>query len=434
MLAIVDGGLEAKFPKMVRLKQNFPSYSLPDFRHVLIYQLKQKKNKNKIKPGMSIALGVGSRGIANIQEIVKITLDYIKEQRAKPFIVPAIGSQGEASIEGQEKVLASIGITKETMGVPIRSSMEVVTLSESYWGKKVYFDKLAFHADGIIPINRVKCHTDFRGPIESGLLKMLVIGFGKQKGAKEMHSLGYGFFHRLIPEIGQKILNKLPVLFGIACVEDAYDQLAELKILAPKEILVQEKKLLRKSKRIMARLNIPKVDVLVIEEIGKDISGTGLDPNIIGRFHQRKGVLKNYLSAPKVKQVVVLDLSEKTLGNACGIGYADITVRRLVDKINYLATYANVCVGHIDCIGDNFYEIKIPIIMDTDKMAISLALKIAKGEKTKEAHLVRIKNTLNLHEIEVSHALYQQIKDDRRYKVIDSFRRLQFNSQEELLR
>jgi len=212
---------------------------------------------------------------------------------------------------------------------PPQKGKEVVEIARYKGTVSIYFDKIAFHADGIIPINRVKIHTDWRGEVESGLLKMLVIGFGKHKGATEVHYLGMENFHKLIPEIGSIIINKVPVIFGVACIEDAYDQTAEIKVLMPEEFYIREKDMLKRSKKNMAKINIPQIDVLVIDEIGKDISGDGLDPNIIGRF---RGKQKNDVKGPNVKQVVVLRLSKRTHGNANGMGYADIITKELSDS------------------------------------------------------------------------------------------------------
>ena len=297
---IIENLSDNVFPKVIKVKQKFNSYKLEDIDLAITQEILKKNIKAKIKPGMSIAVGVGSRGIRNLYEIVKSVVDLIKRYGANPFIVPAMGSHGGATPEGQKEILTSYGITEESLGVPVKSNMEVVEIAR-YKGKvPIYFDKNAFAADGIIPVNRMKIHTDWRGEIESGLLKMLVIGFGKHKGATEVHYLGMENFHKLIPEIGSIIVNKVPVIFGVACIENAYDQTAEVKVLMPKEFYIQEKNMLKRSKEIMAKISIPQIDVLVIDEIGKDISGDGVDPNIIGRF---RGKQKNDVKGPNVKLV-----------------------------------------------------------------------------------------------------------------------------------
>ncbi len=404
---IIENLNDSVFPEVIKVKQKFNSYKLKDINLVITQEMLKKNIKTKIKPGMSIAVGVGSRGIRNLYEIVKSVVDLIKRYGANPFIVPAMGSHGGATPEGQKEILTSYGITEESLGVPVKSNMEVVEIAR-YKGKvPIYFDKNAFAADGIIPVNRVKIHTDWRGEIESGLLKMLVIGFGKHKGATEVHYLGMENFHKLIPEIGSIIVNKVPVIFGVACIENAYDQTAEVKVLMPKEFYIQEKNMLKRSKEIMAKISIPQIDVLVIDEIGKDISGDGVDPNIIGRF---RGKQKNDVKGPNVKLVVILGLSKKTHGNANGVGYADIITKELFDSINFTSTYTNAITA-----GDLF-GVKIPLIANSDKEAIGLALNIVK-KSASNVRLVRIKNTLKLDEIIVSESIFKEIKDEECFKI-----------------
>ena len=393
------------FPKVIRIKQKFNSYKIEDINLAITQEILKKNIKAKIKPGMSIAVGVGSRGIANLLEIVKDVINVIKECGANPFVIPAMGSHGGATAEGQREILVSYGITEENLGVPIKSSMDVIEIARYKGTVPIYFDKNAFSADGIIPINRVKIHTDWRGEVESGLLKMLVIGFGKHKGATEVHYLGMENFHKLIPEIGSIIISKVPVIFGVACIEDAYDQTAEIRILMPEEFYIQEKNMLKKSKEVMAKINIPQIDVLVIDEIGKDISGDGLDPNIIGRY---RGKQKSDIVAPDIKQVVILRLSKKTNGNANGVGYGDIITKELFDSIDFVPTYTNSITA-----GDLF-GVKVPLIANSNKEAIGLALSIIK-KNASNIKLVRIKNTLRLDEIIVSEAIFKEIKDKNEF-------------------
>ena len=412
------------FPKVIKIKQKFNSYKVENIGLAITQEISKRNIKAKIKPGMSIAVGVGSRGIENLYEIVKNIVDTIKRYGANPFIVPAMGSPGGATAEGQKEILASYGITEENLGVPIKSSMEVVEITRYEGIVPIYFDKIAFHADGIIPINRVKIHTDWRGEVESGLLKMLAIGFGKHKGATEVHSLGMENFHKLIPEIGSIIINKVPVVFGVACIEDAYDQTAEIKILMPEEFYIQEKDMLKRSKEIMAKINIPQIDLLVIDEIGKDISGDGLDPNIIGRF---RGKQKNDVKGPDVKQVVVLRLSKRTHGNANGMGYADIITKELFDSIDFALTYTNAITA-----GDLF-GVKVPLIANSDKEAIGLALSIIK-KSASNIRLVRIKNTLRLSEIIISEAIFKEIKNKEFFEIgRDVFRKMRFDKNGRLI-
>jgi hypothetical protein len=414
------------FPKVIKIKQKFKSYKLKENINLTIAQAISEKNiKTKIKPGMSVAVGVGSRGIENLYEIVKNLVDIIKGYGANPFIIPAMGSHGGATSEGQKEILASYGITEERLGIPIKSSMEVVEVARYKETVPIYFDKIAFHADAIIPINRVKIHTDWRGEVESGLLKMLVIGFGKHKGATEIHSLGMDNFHKVIPEVGSIIINKVPIIFGVACIEDAYDQTAEIKVLMPEEFCTQEKNMLKRSKEIMAKINIPQIDVLVIDEIGKDISGDGIDPNIIGRF---RGKQKNDVKGPNVEQVVILGLSKRTHGNANGMGYADIITKELFDSIDFTSTYINAITAR------DLFGVKVPLTANSDKEAIGLALNIIK-KRASDVRLVRIKNTLKLSEILVSETIYKEIKDKDFFKIDrrNVFRKMKFNKNGKLI-
>ena len=271
----------------------------------------------------------------------------------------------------------------------------------------IYFNKIAFHADAIIPINRVKIHTDWRGKVESGLLKMLVIGFGKHKGATEIHSLGMDNFHKVIPEVGSIIINKAPVIFGVACIEDAYDQIAEIRFLMPKEFYSQEKEMLKISKKYMAKINIPQIDVLIVDEIGKDISGDGVDPNIIGRY---RGKQKSDVKGPNVGHVVILGLSKRIHGNANGMGYADIITKELLDSIDFTSTYTNAITE------GELFAVKVPLTANSYKEAIGLALNIIK-KRASDVRLVRIKNTLKLSEIIVSETIYKEIRDKKYFKI-----------------
>lgn len=423
---IIEGGLKTKFPKVVKVKQKFFTHEIENIQAVLTQQFQRIEISEKIKPGMSIAIGVGSRGITHLTEIIRSTVEEVKKRGGKPFIIPAMGSHGGATAEGQKKILENYGITETQMKAPIVSSMDVVQIGQYYNKINLYFDKNAYQADGIIPVNRVKYHTDFRGVIESGLIKMLVIGFGKRKGAAAVHSLGKEKLPNSIVEIGLDIMKKVPIVAGVACLEDAYNHLSDLQVLTKEEFLPQEKKLLKKSKSIMARINLPAMDVLIIDEIGKDISGTGFDPNIVGRF---RGSKKNDLFSPKIKQVIVLRLTEKTEGNACGIGYADITVKKLIEKIDFISTYTNTFTGG----SGDLFGVKLPVIMNTDQEAIALAIKLSYCKEPQRAKIVRIKNTNQLGEIIVSEVIYEEIKDNQDFEIISAFQPMTFDQAGNLL-
>lgn len=402
-MEIIEGGLDIQYPKMFKIKQKLLKQKIENIEKTIIEELNKNKISERILPGMSIAIGVGSRGIKELYPAVKTIISELKKKKALPFIVPAMGSHGGATAEGQIKVLEYYGIKEENLKVPVKSSMEVIEIGKSETGIPIYFDKNAFLADGVIPINRVKVHTDFRGEIESGLVKMLLIGMGKHKGATEIHKLGFDNFHWAIPYFAKIVLQNTKVLFGIGLLEDAFENIAEIHTLLPEEMIDEEKKLLKKSKEMMARINIPEIELLVVDEIGKDISGNGLDPNIIGRF---RGTQKNDLMAPIVKRIVILNLSEKTNGNACGIGYGDITVKNLVNQIDYPITYTNAITS-----GD-VYDVKIPVTMNTEKEAIALGIKMSNFDYPSKTKMVQIKNTLDIEEIMVSESIFHTIKDN----------------------
>lgn len=410
-MVIIEGGLNIKFPKMYRIKQKLPNYRIENIAEVIAEQLNDNKINHLIKPGMSIAVAVGSRGIRQLYQVVETVIAELKKKKAIPFIVPAMGSHGGATPEGQKRVLESYGITEKDLKVQIKSSMEVVEIGKSETGNPIFFDKNALSADGVIPINRIKVHTDFRGETESGLIKMLVIGLGKHKGATAIHNLGFENFHKLLPIYGNIVLQKAPILFGIALVEDAFENLSKIQALLPSEIIERERILLKESKEMMAKISIPNIELLIIDEIGKDISGNGLDPNIIGRY---RGKQQNDLVAPVVERIIILGLTKKTLGNACGIGYADITVKNLVDKIDFPVTYTNAITA-----GD-VYDVKIPVVMNSEKDAIALGVKMSNFQFPNEAKVVFIKNTLDIEEIMVSESIFKNIENDKNFDISSS--------------
>ena len=350
-----------------------------------------KKTNSRIKPGMTIAVGCGSRGIANISEATKAVVDFLLKCKAKPFIFPAMGSHGGATADGQLKVLADYGITENTMGCPVKSSMEVVELSKLKDGMPVYIDKYASEADGIVVISRIKPHTNFRAPIESGIVKMLTIGMGKIAGATALHSYGMDTFIDLLPKACEEIIGKKNILFGVGLVENAADETAIAEIVHVENIFSREIELQKIAKNYMPRLLFDEIDVLVIDQIGKNISGAGMDPNITGR---NSGGVK-WDVKPDVKKIVVLGLTPETHGNATGIGMADVITYQVYKDLDISKTYANVITStYLD-------GAAIPLIMNNSEEAIKLAAKTVNRVKVKDLKIVRIKNTLELIHIEV---------------------------------
>ncbi len=388
----LEGGYDLKYPRLVPVRQKFNATRIGDIPGAVCGEFAKLSGTGLLRPGIRVAVAVGSRGIANLKEIVKTTINELQALGTHPFIVPAMGSHGGATAAGQEKVLASYGITQEEVGVPVCASMEVIQVG-TWNGYPLYYDQAAAAADVVFLINRIKPHTDFKGSIESGLLKMVVIGLGNHRGATIMHSLGFDRFHQIIPEAGAIILANTPPTIGLAVLENAYDETAKIEILLGEEILIREPELLAEAKGFMPRLLLPTMDVLIVDEIGKDISGAGMDPNIIGRTPS--GLTEGF-DAPPIQRIVVLDLTEKTHGNAMGIGMADVTTRKLVEKIDFAYTYANALTSTV------LIAAKIPMFFNTEKEAIAVAVKTCNRVDPEKARIVRIKNTLELSHVLIS--------------------------------
>jgi hypothetical protein len=394
------------FPKMLEMEQTFPPSKKLDFSSLLEDQFAQTGLREKIKPGMKIALGVGSRGITNLKEIVKATLGVLIQAGARPFIVPAMGSHGGATAAGQIEMLASYGVTTESMGVPIEASMEVRKVGTAFDGLDVVFSVSAFAADGVVVLNRVKPHTDFRGTLGSGIQKMLVIGFGKQVGANNAHCaaahLGYEVVLR---EFAKTILGAAPIFCGIALVEDQHHQTAVIEVIPPETIVREENKLFQKAQSLLARLPFEEIDLLIIDRIGKDISGSGMDTNVIGRdiTGYTSSLRSDSPVTPRVSRIFVRDLTPASSGNGTGIGMADFTTARFVKALNLQYTYMNALTSL------GVLAAKIPIYFDNDREAIHAALASLAQPSTEKLRVVRIADTLNLERFLVSESCVKAI-------------------------
>ena len=403
-------------PKMAKVKVKFDDKMIDDLSTALMEKLQQETIKASVKPGMEIAVAVGSRGLDRIVELTAVTVKFLKDLGAKPFIVPSMGSHGGATAEGQREVLAHLGVTEESAGCEIRSSMEVVKISELPNGLPVYVDKYASEADGIVVINRVKPHTAFRGPVESGIMKMISIGLGKQKGAEACHQMGFKYMAENVPAMAKIIMEKTPFLFGVATVENAFDKVAIVDVLTPEEIIEKEPALQIQAKTLLPKLFFDQLDVLVIDEIGKNISGDGMDPNITGRYPTP------YASGgPDVNKMVVLDVTLASEGNANGVGTADFTTQRLLDKMDLEGTYANGLTSTVVA------PTKIATTLPNDKQAIQAAVKTSNILDFTTVKLVRIKNTLKLSEIEVSEPLLEYIQNHPNMEQVSDLYEFQFD-------
>jgi hypothetical protein len=403
-------------PKMAKVKVNFDNKKIDDLGTTLKEQLQQVHIQKKVQPGMEIAIAVGSRGLDRLVEMTAVTVQFLKDLGAKPFIVPSMGSHGGATAEGQREVLAHLGVTEESVGCEVRSSMEVIKISELPNGLPVYIDKFASEADGIVVINRVKPHTAFRGPVESGMMKMISIGLGKQKGAEACHQMGFKYMAENVPAMAKIIMEKTPFLFGVATVENAFDKVAIIEVLTSEEIINKEPALQKRAKELLPKLFFEQLDVLVIDEIGKNISGDGMDPNITGRYPTP------YASGgPDVNKMVVLDVTHQSEGNANGVGTADFTTQRLVDKMDKEGTYANGLTSTV------VSPTKIATTLPNDKQAIQAAIKTCNILDFRNVKLVRIKNTLVLSEIEVSEPLLEYVKQHPNMELSSDLYEIPFN-------
>ncbi|MFA9423214.1 MAG: lactate racemase domain-containing protein [Sedimentibacter sp.] len=389
-----------EYPKLYRVRQIINNSKIEDLRSEVFRQLDLIGMKNVIKPNEQISITAGSRGIANIDKIIKYVCDYVKSCGAVPFIVPSMGSHGGATSQGQKQVLKKLGITEETMECEIRSSMEVVQLENTENGAPVYIDKHAFYSDGIIVVNRIKPHTDFISENESGIVKMVAVGLGKEKGATAMH--GYDLASTIPLSFEVSSLHA-PIIAGLAIVENSKDETYILQGVNPKDFLDEDAMLLKVSSEQVPHLPYDDIDILVVKEMGKMFSGTGMDTKVIGRIRVQ-GVPEP--TAPSVNKLVVLNLSSDSSGNALGVGLADITTKELVDSIDYDSMYKNL-------IATTYLERgKVPPHFKTEKQAIDTAFKTLGKIKPKQAKVMIIENTLHINELIVSESIYKEIKNN----------------------
>lgn len=406
---------------MYRIRQHFNRTSLQDIRETVQQELTKLNLRKIIRPGDRIAITAGSRGISHIALILKTIVEQLKFLGTKPFLFPAMGSHGGATAEGQVALLKHYQITEEFINVPILSSMEVVEIGRTESGIPVYIDEKAYRADHIIVVNRIKPHTKFKGPIESGLMKMMAIGMGKQKGAELYHkaAIEYGF-PKIIEEAAEVLINKAPILFGLGIIENGYDEAAAIVGLLPEEIALREKGLLSQAKALMPKLPFHQIDLLIVDEMGKDISGVGMDPNVTGRNRDLTG---EFPHPTYVKRLFVRDLTPSSNGNAIGIGLADLTTRRLVEKIDPQATYMN-CITAI-----SLEKASIPMYFETDREAIRVALGSTGLTPVNRTKIVRIKNTLQLDEVEVSEGYKDELPERSDLEIVEGPFPMRFDAQ-----
>jgi hypothetical protein len=394
---------ETPLPKLFLVRQLWHTRPLGDIAGAVGAQLDGIGLRERIAPGMRVAVTAGSRGIRDAVAVTRAAVTWLRAAGAEPFVVPAMGSHGGATAAGQVRMLAALGFSEASVGCPIRATMEVVQVGSTADGTPVYMDRFAAEADGVLAINRVKAHTSFDGPIESGLAKMCAVGLGKRQGAETVHRAAvYGLKYQMVP-MARVVVERGKLLAGLAIIEDAREQTAELVALPPAEIGGPgEARLLERSKELMARLPFQQIDVLVVDELGKNISGTGMDTNVIGRLPIPG---EPPPASPVINVIVVLDLTEETQGNANGMGLADITTARLASKVDFHATYVNVLTAGLVglCKGG------LPITLPTGRDAVATAVKVCGRADPAAARVVRIRNTLLLEELLVSAPLLDEV-------------------------
>lgn len=388
-------------PKMFRVRQIFPRPVIKqeEIPEAVRRELSKEKFADQIKPGMNIAVTAGSRGIANVAIITKAITDFIASKGAKPFVVPAMGSHGGATAEGQIEVLEGYGITEEYLGCPIKSAMEVKMIGYTEEGQEVFIDKNVADADGIVISCRIKPHNAFRGKYESGIMKMMAVGLGKQVGAELVHSQGMNNIAKNIPLIGNAIIKNAPILFAIPCIENAFDETCKIVGVNKDEIVEEEPKLLQEAFANMPNIIVGECDVLVVDEIGKNYSGTGVDPNITGTFSTK------YASGGvKVQRTAMLSLSEESHGNGLGTGLASAITKRIFDKLDLEKMYPN-------CITSTVLEsARIPCVVSSDKEAMQICIRTCVNIDKNNVRIVRIPNSLHIEHIMLSEAYYDEVK------------------------
>ena len=403
MPILLPEDLARPLPPLRRVRQLFDGAHIPDVAAAVRQELAALQARRPLTPGARVAVAVGSRGIRNLELIVRTTLDCLRAAGAAPFIVSAMGSHGGGTEEGQRQVLAGYGLTEEALGVPVLTGVDTVELARTAGGAPVWFDREALAADLILPINRIKLHTDFTGPLQSGLCKMLVVGLGDHQGCSAVHEEDFSVFSAAIEERARLILARAPVWGGLALVENAYDQTCLVRALAASELIEEEKKLLRYAQSRMPYIRLPEADVIICRYIGKDISGAGFDPNILGR----SSVLHTFvLPVPRYQQLVLTGLTEASHGNGIGVGLFDVITRRAAEQIDLEDTYANAIA--CNCLGDA----ALPCTVEDEATAVRVALKCCRGIDRDDPRLLRIQDTLHLEYIEVSPALLPAVAAD----------------------
>ena len=413
---------QSDYPQMFRVRQQFDGPRLDDIPGTVKAELTRLDLGSTIKPGQSVAVTMGSRGIANIHLVIKAIVQHLQSLQAKPFIVPAMGSHGGGTAEGQRAIVEGYGVTEEFVGCPIRSSMETVIVCQTAEGIPVHFDKQAYQADHVLVCGRVKPHTGFVGDIESGLMKMMLIGLGKHNGAKIYHrAINDYSFAQIVRSVAEHVLHKCKVVAGLGIVENSYDETALIRAVHPHELEAREKELLVQAKKWMPKLPFEVADVLIIDEIGKNISGSGMDTNVVGRKYLDHRPADH--EHPKIKRIWVRDLTEETHGNAAGIGMAEFCSRRVVERIDLNITKINCLTG------GHPTGAMLPLYYDTEREVFDAALSVIGLVQPHEARVMWIRDTLHLAEVECSAPYWDQARRRNDLTVLTDLRDLTFDEE-----
>lgn len=409
------------FPRLLLVRQQFPDRSIKDVPATVRKELAEIDLARKLKPGARVAIAVGSRGIGNLSTIVRGVCDYWKSRGMNPFIVPAMGSHGGGTADGQAQVLARFGIDESSMGCPILSSLEVVELGTTAEGIQTYLDRQAFESEGVFLVNRVKWHTDFSGKLESGLCKMMTIGLGKLTGAKHYHTFGYRLgLERVIHSVAQKVLNSGKILGGLAILEDANHNTAQLTVVSAQEMVRREEELLALAKSWMGRIPVEDLDILIVDEMGKNISGTGMDTKVINRGMQ--GEVNPWPGAPRIERIFVRSLSPLSYGNAVGVGLADMVTDRLVEAIDWVPTRLNSLTA------SSIRAVRTPIHFASDRECLqALALTVGKLDPS-QLTIGRIRNTLELNILQLSENLLGEAQGNPLLQILSGPQEWQFDT------
>jgi hypothetical protein len=406
-------------PQVAPIRQVLQQPEVANVAEEVRQQWQASQLSRRIKRGDRVLVGVGSRGIANVQTMVRSTLDVLRDLGAQPAVVAAMGSHGGATPQGQRELLAGYGVTEEALRVPVLTDMDVVQLGTNSWGEPVWWDKNAFAADAVVTISRVKAHTDFRGAYESGVCKMLVIGLGKQVGAAQHHRWGVRGLRDMLIESCKVILDKTKFVAGLAVLENAREHTGRLQVLHKEELLAAEPRLLEESKQLMGRLPFEQLDVLVVGELGKNYSGAGMDPNVLGRLFVECSA---EFTSPQITRVCVLDVSPESHGNAVGVGLADLTTDRLLQAIDPVPFRMNTLTS---CF---LHRAKLPIGMPNDRDCIDMSLKTSWVPDWSKLRLAVIPNTLELEELWVSPPLVEEARKHAHLRVEGDPRSLPFDA------